>query len=105
MEARPRPAVVSAQRPQGATGGLPGGLRAGSGRVNELLYEHVEKMHPVGDRKSAVLGHPLWPVEDVAWLPEQEDAVRVLRGSSGVGMFDLYTARRWPERIVIWLDA
>jgi DEAD/DEAH box helicase domain-containing protein len=52
----------------------------------------------------AVLGHPLWPQDRSDWAPQQVGAVGALGGGGGVGMSDLYTARRWPERIVAWLD-
>jgi DEAD/DEAH box helicase domain-containing protein len=57
-----------------------------------------------GSGRAVVLRHPLWPAEENAWLPEQVAAVGALGGGSSVGMFDLYTARRWPEHIVVWLD-
>jgi hypothetical protein len=83
-------------------------IATGLARAFELDVEDAGQLVAVRDPQSgraAVLCHPLWPVEEVAWLPEQEDAVRALGGSSGVGMFDLYTARRWPERVVVWLDS
>jgi len=54
--------------------------------------------------RAAVLGHPLWPTEEGGWVAEQVEALRALGGRRSVGMFDLYTARRWPERIVVWLN-
>ncbi len=83
-------------------------IATGLARAFELDVEDAGQLVAVRDPQSgraAVLCHPLWPVEEVAWLPEQEDAVRALGGSPGVGMFDLYTARRWPERVVVWLDS
>ena len=77
-------------------------------RAFELDVEDAGQLLAIRDSRSgraAVLGHPLWPIEDGAWLPEQVDAVRALGGGSSVGMFDLYTARRWPEHIVVWLDS
>jgi DEAD/DEAH box helicase domain-containing protein len=54
-------------------------------------------------RRVAVLGHPLWPRQESWWTDEQRAAVSALNGAH-IGMFDLHTARRWPERLVVWLD-
>jgi DEAD/DEAH box helicase domain-containing protein len=83
-------------------------IATGLASAFELDVESAEPLVAVRDRgsgRAAVLGHPLWPVEDGAWLIEQADAVRALGNGAGVGMFDLYTARRWPERVVVWLDS
>lgn len=64
----------------------------------------LEAIRDGSSGRSVVLGHPLWPTEHGGWLPEQAEAARLLGGGASIGMFDLYTARRWPERIVVWLD-
>lgn len=79
----------------------------GLARAFELAVEPAGPLVAVRDEcsgRTAVLGHPLWPVEDGRWVPEQLAAIRAIDGGRTVGMFDLHTARRWPERIVVWLD-
>jgi hypothetical protein len=83
-------------------------IATGLARAFELDVEGAGPLVAVRDRgsgRAAVLGHPLWPVENGAWVPQQADAMRALGSGAGVGMFDLYTARRWPERVVVWLDS
>jgi DEAD/DEAH box helicase domain-containing protein len=55
-------------------------------------------------RRVAVLGHPTWPRQQSRWTPEQREAAAELDGTV-FDMFDLYTARRWPDRIMVWFNS
>jgi DEAD/DEAH box helicase domain-containing protein len=55
-----------------------------------------------GKPKAAVLCHPLWSVER---SKQQVNAAVATGKVPEVGCFDLYTAKSFPDEIVVWLDS
>ncbi len=55
--------------------------------------------------KVAILGHPAWTSADGHRSGDQLDAERAVLDGSSIRHWDLYTALRWPDRVMAWLQS
>lgn len=104
-------AELAAARPLQADRWLRDGERIAQGLARAFRLEPLE-LGPLwaarddATKRIAVLGHPAWTSADGYRSPEQRAAEAAAGGDHArIRHWDLYTALRWPERIMPWLAA
>ncbi len=103
-------AELAARRPLQLDRWLNDSPRIARGLADAFGLEAVELGPLWGARdgatgRMAILGHPSWVSANGARSPQQSDAERAVGGNGRTRHWDLYTASRWPERIMPWLAA
>lgn len=101
-------AELSAKRPLTTERWLNDGQRIAGALVKAfgLQAEPVGSLWALRDadpRRAVILGHPLWSNRAAQLTPQQREAQEALPANTSVHHSDLYTALRWPERLMPWL--